>query len=113
MQIVISFTPLWRHPPGKEPLVYIGQEAGWAPELLWGRGLEKKVYRWPESNSDAPGRRVRNAVTTLTELPRAVTQVTKLVKKLTNNLQKLSSGMVGYILGTNVSKELLSCVFRL
>jgi hypothetical protein len=27
-------------PPGKEPLVSIGQEAGWAPEPFWTPGIE-------------------------------------------------------------------------
>jgi hypothetical protein len=29
-------------PPGKEPPVPIGQEAGWAPEPVWTQGLEEK-----------------------------------------------------------------------
>jgi hypothetical protein len=29
---VVSFTPL---PPGKEPPVPIGYDAGWAPEAVW------------------------------------------------------------------------------
>jgi hypothetical protein len=29
-------------PPGKEPPVPIGQEAGWAPEPVWAQGLEEK-----------------------------------------------------------------------
>jgi hypothetical protein len=29
-------------PPGKEPLVPIGQEAGWAPEPVWMQRLEEK-----------------------------------------------------------------------
>jgi hypothetical protein len=29
-------------PPGKEPLVPIGQEAGWAPESVWTQRVEEK-----------------------------------------------------------------------
>jgi hypothetical protein len=29
-------------PPGKEPPVPIGQEAGWTPEPVWTQGLEEK-----------------------------------------------------------------------
>jgi hypothetical protein len=29
-------------PPGKRPLVPIGQEAGWAPEQVWTQKLEEK-----------------------------------------------------------------------
>jgi hypothetical protein len=31
-------------PPGKEPLVPIGQEAGWAPESVWMQKLEEKSF---------------------------------------------------------------------
>jgi hypothetical protein len=30
-------------PPGKEPPVPIGQEAGWAPEPVWTQGLENPL----------------------------------------------------------------------
>jgi hypothetical protein len=31
-------------PPGEEPPVPIGQEAGWAPEPVWTQRLEEKSY---------------------------------------------------------------------
>jgi hypothetical protein len=31
-------------PPGKGPLVPIGQEAGWAPEPVWTQTLEDKSF---------------------------------------------------------------------
>jgi hypothetical protein len=33
--------------PGKEPLVPIGYEAGWAPEPFWTRGGEEKNSQPP------------------------------------------------------------------
>jgi hypothetical protein len=32
-------------PPGKAPPVPIGQEAGWAPELVWAQRLQEKSFR--------------------------------------------------------------------
>jgi hypothetical protein len=32
---VVSFTLLLLYLPGKEPLVHIGEEAGWASEPVW------------------------------------------------------------------------------
>jgi hypothetical protein len=34
--------PAKLYPRGKEPLVPIGQEAGWAPEPVWTQRLEEK-----------------------------------------------------------------------
>jgi hypothetical protein len=31
-------------PPGKEAMVPIGREAGWAPEPVWTQGLEEKSF---------------------------------------------------------------------
>jgi hypothetical protein len=42
-------------PPGKEPPVPIGQEAGWAPEPVWTQSLEEKSsYLCRGSNLDGP-----------------------------------------------------------
>jgi hypothetical protein len=32
---VVSFAPQPLYPPGKEPLVPVGYEAGWVPESVW------------------------------------------------------------------------------
>jgi hypothetical protein len=42
-------------PPGKEPLVPNGEEAGWAPEPVWTHGLEEKSAR-RGSNLNRPAR---------------------------------------------------------
>jgi hypothetical protein len=34
-------------PPGKEPPVPVGQEAGWAPEPVWTQGLEEEEKSAP------------------------------------------------------------------
>jgi hypothetical protein len=46
-------------PPGKEPLVPIGQEAGWAPEPVWTQRLEENSFapagnRTPIAGSSSP-----------------------------------------------------------
>jgi hypothetical protein len=38
---VVSVRPGRALPPGKEPLVPIGQEAGWAPEPVWTQRLQE------------------------------------------------------------------------
>jgi hypothetical protein len=44
-------------PPGKEPTLSIGQEAGWASESVWMLWRREKSYPWWEEN---PGRAVRS-----------------------------------------------------
>jgi hypothetical protein len=39
-------------PPGKEPSLPIGEEAGLGPELVWASG--EKIYPYRVSNSDPP-----------------------------------------------------------
>jgi hypothetical protein len=46
-------------PPGKGPLVPIGQEAGWAPEPVWTQRLQEKSFapagnRTPIARSSSP-----------------------------------------------------------
>jgi hypothetical protein len=53
---VVSFTPRPLYPPGKEPLLPIGQEAGWSPEPVWTRGWGEKFpgstwTRTPDNDS--------------------------------------------------------------
>jgi hypothetical protein len=54
-------------PPGKEPPVPIGREAGWAPEPVWTQKLEKKssASSGVEPRSSSP-----QSDTILTELPK-------------------------------------------
>jgi hypothetical protein len=48
-------------PPGKGPLVPIGQEAGWAPELVWTQRLEEKSSLPPPGiEPRSPGGPVRS-----------------------------------------------------
>jgi hypothetical protein len=42
-------------PPGKRTPVPIGQEAGWAPELVWTQGLEKNLLPVPGTEPRSPG----------------------------------------------------------
>jgi hypothetical protein len=47
--------PIRPLPPGKAPPVPIGQEAGWASEVVWTQRLEKKSFcLCRESNADPP-----------------------------------------------------------
>jgi hypothetical protein len=55
-------------PPGNEPPVLIGQEALWAPELVWTQRLEEKSF--PSVGDRTP---VVQSVTILTELLRLLT----------------------------------------
>jgi hypothetical protein len=71
---VVSFTPWPLYPSGKDPLVPTGQEAGWAPELLWTRWWRENVaiylseivfvFDWTrlELNSAAPFQKVCEAI---------------------------------------------------
>jgi hypothetical protein len=66
-------------PLGKRPLVPIGQEAGWAPELVWTQRLEEKSFHLCQgSNLDRPvvqsvGRQPLNIKYMKTVKPMAVT----------------------------------------
>jgi hypothetical protein len=58
---VVSFTSLPLYPPppplpGKEPLVPIGQEVGWAPESAWTLWRREKTLHCRESNQGRPAR---------------------------------------------------------
>jgi hypothetical protein len=39
-------------PPGKEPQVRIGYEAGWAPQLVWTMWRRENSWPYQDSNSD-------------------------------------------------------------
>jgi hypothetical protein len=40
----ISVSPSWKPPITHQPLVSIGQEAGWAPEPFWTRWRRQKIH---------------------------------------------------------------------
>jgi hypothetical protein len=53
--LVVSVTPGRALSPGKGPSVRIGQETEWAPEPVWTRRLEEKLFCFRrESNLDLP-----------------------------------------------------------
>jgi hypothetical protein len=52
--------PVRALPPGKEPPVPIGQEAGWAPEPVWTEAREKILSPLPGIESRSPGRPARS-----------------------------------------------------
>jgi hypothetical protein len=59
-------------PPGKDPPVPNGQEAGWAPESFWTQlRRDKKKHYCPcrELNHDRPARILVSALTELSQLP--------------------------------------------
>jgi hypothetical protein len=44
MRVSVRVTPWPSFTPGKGPPVLIGQEAGWASELVWTQRLEEKSF---------------------------------------------------------------------
>jgi hypothetical protein len=47
-------------PPGKGPLVPIGQEAGWAPEPVWTQRIEEKSFAPAGIEPRSPGHPARS-----------------------------------------------------
>jgi hypothetical protein len=78
---VVNVTPRPVLPPGKGPKVPIGQEGGWAPELVWTQKARGKIIcPCQGSNLDCPV--VQSVARHYTELPRLLTQFSSIAYSL-------------------------------